>query len=309
MTTHLFTHKDCLFHDTGPGHPEMADRLRSVLHHLDEDEFAALIRHEASRGTRELLELVHDPDYLDEIERKAPKTGIIQLDPDTFMSPGSIGAALRGVGAVRDAIDLVMSEPGSNAFCAIRPPGHHAEKDRAMGFCLYNNVAIGAVHARQAHGLDRVAVIDFDVHHGNGTQALFEQDAGLFYGSTHQAAPFYPGTGHVSETGVGNVVNAPLPAGAGSAEFRAAMEKVVLPALDAFQPELLIISAGFDAHHRDPRADIDLDVSDFEWITRKLMDSAERHCRGRIVSVLEGGYDLVGLGESAQIHVKTLLGA
>ncbi|MBL4739739.1 MAG: histone deacetylase family protein [Sneathiella sp.] len=309
MTTHLFTHRDCLFHDNGPNHPERADRLRSVLHRLEEDHFSAVKRHEASLGTQDLLLLAHTPEYLEAIEKAAPRSGIIQLDPDTFMSPGTIQAALRSVGAVRDAIDLVMSEPGSNAFCAIRPPGHHAEADKAMGFCIYNSVAIGALYARQKFNLSRVAVIDFDVHHGNGTQAIFETEPGLFYGSTHQEAPFYPGTGRSSETGVGNIVNAPLKAGAGTKEFKVAMMDIVLPALENFNPELLLISAGFDAHASDPRADLNLQKEDYIWITEKLIRIADQCCDGRIVSAMEGGYDLVGLAESSEVHVKALLDA
>lgn len=309
MSTHLFTHRDCLFHDNGPNHPERADRLRSVLHRLEEDDFKEIKRHDASMGTRELLLLAHTAEYLDMIENAAPQSGIIQLDPDTFMSPGSIQAALRSVGAVRDAIDLVMTVSNSNAYCAIRPPGHHAETDKAMGFCLYNNVAIGALYALETLKLKRVAVIDFDVHHGNGTQAIFENDDRLFYGSTHQEAPFYPGTGHSSEKGIGNIVNAPLTAGDGATEFRAAMKNIVLPALEEFAPELLIISAGFDAHSRDPRADINLEKEDYIWITKELLKIANRCCHGRVVSVMEGGYDLVGLAESSEAHVKALLDA
>ncbi|MEH6401735.1 MAG: histone deacetylase family protein [Sneathiella sp.] len=307
MSTHLFTHRDCLFHDNGPNHPEKSDRLRSVLHRLEEDHFSALIRHEASLGTQDLLLLAHTPDYLESIEKAAPRSGVIQLDPDTFMSPGTIQAALRCVGAVKDAIDLVMTEPGNNAYCATRPPGHHAEADKAMGFCIYNNVAIGALYARQKFNLSRVAVIDFDVHHGNGTQAIFKADSNLFYGSTHQEAPFYPNTGHATEKGVGNIVNAPLPAGAGTKEFKAAMRDIILPALETFNPELLLISAGFDAHTNDPRADLNLAKEDYIWITKELVKIADRCCDGRIVSVMEGGYDLVGLAESSEAHVKALL--
>jgi len=309
MSTHLFTHRDCLFHDNGPNHPERADRLRSVLHRFEEDHFSSITHHEASLGTRDLLLLAHTPDYLDAIEKAAPRSGVIQLDPDTFMSPGTIQAALRSVGAVRDAVDLVMSKMNSNAYCAIRPPGHHAEADKAMGFCIYNSVAIGALYARKEFNLSRVAVIDFDVHHGNGTQAIFEANSNLFYGSTHQEAPFYPGTGHLSETGVGNIVNAPLKAGAGAEEFKAAMRDTVLPALENFDPELLLISAGFDAHVSDPRADLNLEKEDYYWVTRELIKIANRCCTGRIVSVMEGGYDLVGLAESSEAHVKALLDA
>ncbi len=308
MTTHLFTHKDCLFHDAGPGHPEMADRLRMVLHRFEEEAFDALIRHEASLVPTERLELVHTPDYVEAVLKAVPAVGIIQLDYDTFMSPGSRNAALRAAGAVCDAVDAVVGETDTNAFCAIRPPGHHAEQATAMGFCLFNNVAVGALYAREKYGVQKIAVMDFDVHHGNGTQAMFEKDPDLLYISTHQEAPFYPGTGHAHETGIkGNIVNIPLPSGAGSSEFQSAMEENVFPALDQFSPDLLFISAGFDAHHRDERANMNLDKEDYRWATEKLMAVAAKHCGGRVISVLEGGYDLVGLAESVEIHVKTLL--
>jgi len=309
MVTHLFTHRDCLFHDTGYEHPEKSDRLRMVWQYLEEDEFEAIVRHDASMGTTDLLELAHTPDHIDYIKSKRPDSGIVQLDPDTFMSPGSYDAAMRGVGAARDAVDLVMTQPGTNAFCAIRPPGHHAEADRAMGFCLFNNVAIAAKYAQQKYGITRIAVVDFDVHHGNGTQAIFEDEATLFYGSTHQEAPFYPGTGHRHETGAGNIFNSPLPEGSGGAEFKIAMERDILPALVAFDPELLIISAGFDAHHQDPRAGLNWTEEDYIWISNKLIKIAEQSCSGRVISVLEGGYDLVGLAQSAAVHVKALLDA
>ncbi|MCR9212103.1 MAG: histone deacetylase family protein [Proteobacteria bacterium] len=306
MTTFLFTHRDCLFHDTGDGHPERADRLRSVLHRLDLDKYPELQREEAPLAERQTLELAHTAAYLDHVDVMAPAQGIVALDPDTKMSPGSKSAALRGAGATCAAIDRVMTEIGSNAFCAIRPPGHHAEADRAMGFCLYNNVVIGAHYARKQYGIQRVAVIDFDVHHGNGTQSMFETDPDLFYGSTHQA-PYYPGTGAASETGTGNIFNVPLKAGDGWIQFKAAMEEVILPALKRFDPELLLISAGFDAHVKDPLADINLETEDYTWITDQLMDIADTHCEGRLVSLLEGGYDLDGLSEGVGAHVNSLL--
>jgi len=306
MTTYLFTHRDCLFHDAGTGHPERADRLRSVLHRLDLEKFPDLQREEAPLAEREVLALAHTTAYLDLIDANAPMEGIISLDPDTKMSPGSKSAAFRGVGAVCAAIDKVMKAEGTNAFCAIRPPGHHAEADRAMGFCIYNNVAIGALYARQKYGIKRVAVIDFDVHHGNGTQSIFENDPDLFYGSTHQA-PYYPGTGAADEIGVGNIFNVPLAAGDGWLKFKAAMEEVILPALENFSPELLLISAGFDAHEKDPLADINLSGEDYAWITKELMRIADKHCAGRVVSALEGGYDLDGLSDGVDAHVKALL--
>jgi acetoin utilization deacetylase AcuC-like enzyme len=230
------------------------------------------------------------------------------LDGDTSLSPGSGEAALRAAGAVAAAVDAVAAGESANAFCAVRPPGHHAEPATAMGFCLFNNVAVGAHQARSAHGLRRIAVMDFDVHHGNGTQAMFERDPELFYASTHQM-PLYPGTGSVGETGCGNICNAPLPPNAGSAEFRAAMSRRVLPALVAFAPDMLLISAGFDAHRADPLANLRLEEADYAWATDELLDLAARHCGGRVVSTLEGGYDLDALAASAAAHVGRLMAA
>ncbi|TNE34429.1 MAG: histone deacetylase family protein [Alphaproteobacteria bacterium] len=306
MTTYLFTHRDCLFHDTGEGHPERADRLRAVQHQLDLEKFPDLDRREAPLATRAALARAHRESYLDELEAKAPSAGIIALDPDTRMSPGSMEAALRAAGGVIAAIDAVMEHENDTAFCASRPPGHHAESDKAMGFCLFNNAAVGAYHVRETYGLRRVAVVDFDVHHGNGTQEIFAHDAGLFYGSSHQA-PFYPGTGAANERGVGNIVNVPLREGDGSAEFRACWRDILLPGLERFDPEFLIISAGFDAHEKDPLAGIRLVQDDYRWITEELMKIADRYCKGRVVSVLEGGYDLEGLAEGVDAHVKALL--
>jgi acetoin utilization deacetylase AcuC-like enzyme len=308
MTTYLYTHRDCLFHDTGTGHPERSDRLRAVLHQLDPEKFPDLVRRDAPLAARETIALAHTDAYLDHIEKTAPEAGIIFLDPDTTMSPGSKAAAFRAAGAVCAAIDAVMEQEDSNAFCAIRPPGHHAEADHAMGFCLFNNIAVGAFYARKRYGLDRVAVIDFDVHHGNGTQSVFQADPGFFYGSTHQAS-HYPGTGAAGERGVGNIFNVPLAAGAGSRQFRAAYTDIILPALEAFRPELLLVSAGFDAHEKDPLADINLTIEDFTWISRELMKVADTHAHGRLVSVLEGGYDLDALAEGADALVKALLRA
>ncbi|MFT6556895.1 histone deacetylase family protein [Sneathiella sp.] len=309
MATHLFTHRDCLFHDAGPGHPEKADRLRMVLNRLEGEAFSGLVEHNASKASRKILELAHTDKYLDSIDASVPKSGIVQLDPDTFMSPGSKDAALRAVGAVCDAVDLVLTEKKTNAFCAIRPPGHHAEPDVAMGFCLYSNVAIGALYAREKFGLQKIAVVDFDVHHGNGTQAVFESEENLLYISTHQEAPFYPGTGHASEKGKGNILNIPLPSGAGSGEFKKAMTEQVFPALKAFGPELIFISAGFDAHVKDERANMNLTEADYDWVSKHLVEIAAQCCDGRLISVLEGGYDLVALADCAEIHVKALLEA
>ncbi len=309
MTVHLFTHRDCLFHDNGKDHPEKADRLRMVWHYLEEEGFEDVVKHEASLAEEDLLKLAHTSEYVQYIKDQRPASGIVQLDPDTFMSPGSYDAALRAVGAVRDAVDFVMSGNGKIAFCAARPPGHHAEQDKAMGFCLFNQIAIGSIYAHQKYDLPKIAVMDFDVHHGNGTQAIFAPHPHLFYASTHQEAPFYPGTGHAHETGSGNILNAPLPEGSDGTLFRQKMEELILPALNEFAPDLLFISAGFDAHHADPRAGLNWNEADYQWATEKLIEIARKHTDGKIISVMEGGYDLVGLAQSAQIHVKTLLAA
>jgi acetoin utilization deacetylase AcuC-like enzyme len=240
--------------------------------------------------------------------RAAPKAGRVGIDADTVLSPASGAAALRAAGAVVAAVDAVAVREANNAFCAVRPPGHHAEPGRAMGFCLFNNIAVGAQRARAAHNLHRIAVVDFDVHHGNGTQAAFKADDGLFYASTHQS-PLYPGTGSASETGVGNIVNVPLRPMAGSSQFRAAMRERILPALEAFRPEFMLISAGFDAHRSDPLAQLLLDEEDYAWITERLLDIASRHAGGRLVSALEGGYDLPALGASVAAHIRVLMSA
>ncbi len=306
MTTLLYTHEACHGHDTAPGHPERSARLRAVLDALQGREFSLLERREAPLIGPEELTRVHPQPYVDRVLAAIPASGYARLDPDTVISPGSGEAAFRAAGAVRAAVDAVVAGEASNAFCAVRPPGHHAEPYRAMGFCLFNNVAIGALHARAAHGLERVAVVDFDVHHGNGTQAAFETDARLFYASTHQM-PLFPGTGSRNERGVGNIVNAPLPPGATGDDFRHAMLERVLPALEEFRPDMLLISAGFDAHSADPLASLHLVAEDFAWVTEKLLELAARHCHGRVVSVLEGGYDLESLAASVAAHVRVLM--
>lgn len=309
MTTAIFTHPDFALHDTGPGHPESPERIAVVWRMLDREEFRALPRFEAPEASVEQLAWVHERRYVEAVLGAVPADGYTRLDPDTVLSPGSRGAILRAAGAVGAAVDSVLDGSATNAFCAVRPCGHHAEPARAMGFCVFNNVAVGAEQARKRHGLTRVAVVDYDVHHGNGTQAMFWDDPDLFFASTHQA-PLYPGTGGMSESGVaGNIVNAPLPPYSGTAEFREAMERLILPALDAFQPELLLISAGFDAHSRDPLAQLNLTNADFEWATRKLVDAADRLCGGRLVSVLEGGYDGAGLEEGCAAHLRALMRA
>jgi acetoin utilization deacetylase AcuC-like enzyme len=308
MTTLLFSHDACLGHDPGSFHPESPDRLRAVLEALSSEAFAGLDRRIAPRGDFEDIGRVHPRDYIEAVLAAVPASGHAGLDADTILSPGSGEAALRAVGAVCAAVDAVMAGEGTNAFCAVRPPGHHAEPTRPMGFCLFNNVAIAAQRAREVHGLERAAVIDFDVHHGNGTQATFEENPHLFYASTHQS-PLYPGTGARGETGVGNIVNVPLRPMSGTVQFQQAFNEFILPALDDFGPDFVFISAGFDAHRRDPLAQLDLVEEDYAWVTERLAGIAARHCSGRLVSVLEGGYDLGALGASAAAHVRALMSA
>jgi len=306
MTTHLYTHPACLEHDPGRGHPESPERLRAVLAALEGPDFARLERREAPAASLDDIDRVHPRAFAERLLAAVPQEGHAGIDADTVMSPASGEAALRAAGAVIAAVDAVVAGEADNAFCAVRPPGHHAEPLRPMGFCLFNNAAIGALRARDVHGCARVAVVDFDVHHGNGTQARFAEDPTLFYASTHQY-PLYPGTGAASETGVGNIVNVPLPPMAGSQQFRLGMTRTVLPALDQFRPEMLLISAGFDAHKRDPLAQLQLDEADYVWATEQLLAIAGRHARGRVVSTLEGGYDLHALGASAAAHVRVLM--
>ena len=308
MTTLLYTHPACLEHDPGDFHPESPARVRAVLAALAGPEFAGLQRREAPEATLDDLLRVHSRAHVERLLAAVPKSGHAAIDADTVMSPRSGEAALRTAGAVVAAVDAVMAGEADNAFCAVRPPGHHAEPRRSMGFCLFNSVAIGAQRARDVHGAARVAVVDFDVHHGNGTQAAFEADESLFYASTHQS-PLYPGTGGAGETGVGNIVNVPLRPMSGSGQFRQGVARHVLPALDAFAPELVLISAGFDAHRRDPLAQLLLEEADYTWVTEQLLDVARRHARGRVVSTLEGGYDLQALAESAAAHVRVLMAA
>ncbi len=310
MSVALFTHPACLEHDTGPWHPECADRLRAVLRALEAPEFADLLREQAPRATRAEIERVHPPDYAEAILSILPPEGEpVGLDADTLMSAGSAEAALRAAGGAIAAVDAVMEGWARAAFAAVRPPGHHAEPRAAMGFCLFSNAAIAALHARERWGLARVAVVDFDVHHGNGTQAVFANNPDLFYASSHQH-PAYPGTGRAEEHGIaGNIVNVPLPPGSDGAAFRRAWDERILPALADFAPELLIISAGFDAHKADPLAHLRLETSDFAWITARLVEQADASAGGRIVSVLEGGYDLPALAASAAAHVRVLMRA
>jgi len=279
-----------------------------VLKALSGPEFADLQRREAPLATTEQLQRAHPPRYVEAVLEAFPTEGYVQLDGDTIISPGSKEAALRAAGALVAATDAVMGGEAGNAFCAVRPPGHHAEPMRPMGFCLFNNVVVAARHARARHGITRVAVMDFDVHHGNGTETQAMADADLFYASTHQS-PLYPGSGMHNHAGHPNIVNAPLPPRSGSAEFRAAMSEKVLPAMRAFAPELVVISAGFDAHHADPLAELKLTEDDFGWATEQLLQVAREHAGGRLVSALEGGYDLDALALSAQAHVRALMAA
>ena len=303
----LYTHPACLQHDPGPGHAEQPARLRAVLQALDRDHFSAIDRVEAPRATREQLRRVHDELHIEHIFSSSPAEGdTCRLDPDTVMSAGSLEAALRGAGAAVAAVDAVLGGTTRRAFCAVRPPGHHATASQAMGFCLFNNLAVAAAHALAAHGLKRVAIADFDVHHGNGTQAIFEHEPRVMFVSSHQS-PLYPGTGGEDEHGVGNIINGVLSPGAGSHEFRELWDGMLLPQLDAFKPQLLLISAGFDAHASDPLADIRLGRDDYAWITDRLVALARKHADGRIVSSLEGGYDLAALASSARAHVQALM--
>ncbi len=309
MSTLLLTHPACVEHDPGSHHPESPARLRAVADALADPAFDALLRREAPRATREQLERVHPAGYVDFVLSSIPAEGHAAIDADTSVSSGSGEAALRAAGALCAAVDAVVAGEAVNAFCAVRPPGHHAEPDRPMGFCLFSNAAIGASHARAVHRLARVAVVDFDVHHGNGTQAAFWDEQDLLFASTHQS-PLYPGTGSAGERGAhNNVLNVPLAPGSGSEAFRQAMGERVLPRLAAFEPQLILISAGFDAHRDDPLAGLNFDESDFAWATEEICRIADHACRGRVVSTLEGGYDLTALARSAAAHVSALMAA
>jgi acetoin utilization deacetylase AcuC-like enzyme len=309
LTTVLLTHAAGLDHDMGDGHPERPDRLKAVLKALSGDKFSALQRTKAPKAAKDDICRVHPVAYFDALESAAPASGLLRLDGDTAMNAGTWEAACRAAGAACQAVKLVMDGAASNAFSAMRPPGHHAETSVPMGFCFFNNAAIAARNAQAVFGAERVAIMDFDVHHGNGTQEIFWSDPSVLYSSTHQM-PLYPGTGAKGETGEhDSVVNAPLRAGDGGDAFAEAMRTVILPRIDRFKPDLLIISAGFDAHKRDPLAQLNLTEDDFAWATGELMELAARHCKGRTVSLLEGGYDLEGLSRSVAAHVTALMGA
>ena len=305
MTTAFITHPDCLKHEMGPHHPECPARLQAVYEAFEQSGLMARLRQvEAPLATREQLSSVHAPDYVDAIFESAPKHDYTALDPDTSMNPYSLAAARRAAGAVIKAVDLVMSGEIANAFCAVRPCGHHATYDRSMGFCIFNNVAVGAVYALEMHRLDRVAILDFDVHHGNGTEDIFKDDERVMLCSSFQH-PYYPGTG--ADSANAHIVPTPLPARTGGAKFRAAIERTWFPALERFKPELVIISAGFDAHADDPLAYLELLEDDYTWITQRIRELADSHAQGRIVSALEGGYNLGALGRSAVAHVQALV--
>jgi len=308
MSTLLLSHSACLQHLMPAGHPERPDRLRAIERALEDEKFQTLAREQAPLAPLEIVALCHPMDYVEAIRNASPEErSMVRLDADTSMSSGSYEAALRAVGGGMRAVDEVMTGKVANAFVAVRPPGHHAETARPMGFCLFNNAAITARYAQKKHGAERVAIVDFDVHHGNGSQEIFWSDKTVMYCSTHEM-PLYPGTGAVSERGEFNtIVNAPLRAGDGGDAFRVAFESAILPRLRAFKPDLVVISAGFDAHTRDPLANLNLVEADYTWVTQKLMEIADQSANGRIVSLLEGGYDLQGLSRSVAAHVTALM--
>jgi len=307
MTTLLLSHPACLDHLNPMGHPERPDRIRAIERALEHEKFQGLAREQAPMASLEMIALAHPLDYVEQVREAAPKEGMVRLDADTTMSPGTFEAVMRAAGGAVQAVDEVMTGKVANAFVATRPPGHHAETATPMGFCLFNNAAVAARHAQKQHGAERVAIVDFDVHHGNGSQDIFWNDATVMYCSTHQM-PLYPGTGAVSERGTNNtIVNAPLRPGDGGDEFREAMETVILPRLEGFAPDLVIISAGFDAHMRDPLANLNFLERDYTWVTQKLMELADHRAKGRVVSLLEGGYDLEGLSRSVAAHVTALM--
>lgn len=309
MSMLYYHHADFLEHDTGPGHPECPNRLRVIASALSEPLFDGLVRLEAPipADIEQKLALIHSPDMIDRVLNNIPEQGLVNFDADTAASPGSKQAALRAVGAVCDAVNRIFSGQADQAFCAIRPPGHHAMPNYPMGFCLFNNIAIAAEYARRHYQLQRVAIVDFDVHHGNGTQAAFQRQAKVLYASSHQW-PHYPGSGKASETGVGNIVNVPLPAGTDGKLFREKYRDIILPAVEHFQPELLLISAGFDAHRDDPLASLCLDEEDYFWLGVELAKIAETCCQGRIIACLEGGYHLPALAASVAAHIAGLAG-
>ncbi|MHC2089636.1 histone deacetylase family protein [Methylobacterium sp. WCS2018Hpa-22] len=307
--TALFHHAAAFEHRTPHGHPERPERMKAVQEALGTADFSGLDRRAPEAAALESVFLAHPEEWVRAILRSVPSEGLAHLDSDTVLSPGTMDCVLRGVGAAVQGVDLVMTGAARNAFSAMRPPGHHAERTKAMGFCVFNNAAIAALHARKVHGAERVAIVDWDVHHGNGTQDIVWSDPSVLFCSTHQM-PLYPGSGAVSEEGEhGTIVNAPLKPFADGDAFKEAMRSRILTRLEAFKPDLIVISAGFDAHWRDPLANLMLEAEDFAWATSQVMEIADRTCDGRIVSLLEGGYDLKGLGDSVAAHVSVLMGA
>lgn len=305
MSTLIIQHDECLQHNPGPKHPESPQRLKAVLSGLET--LKGLQKLPAPRATVEQITRAHPAEFWAGLVADEPTEGHVALDPDTFLNHGSIDAALRASGAICFAVDQILADKALRAFCAVRPPGHHSEAETAMGFCLLNHVAIGALQALENPTINKVAIIDFDVHHGNGTQAIFEQNPAVMYVSSHQA-PLYPGTGHIEETGVGNILNLPLAAGDGSDAFRNAWGRLGLPAIHSFEPDLILISAGFDAHERDPLAQLEVQDRDYRWITEEIADLSTDSSKGRIISILEGGYDLQALASASNAHVSGLLG-
>ena len=306
MSLLFYTHPVALLHEAGLGHPESPLRLKAILKALQESEPPGLVRREAPVASLGQIQRVHPERYTTRILASVPREGFVRVDADTVLNPHSGEAALRAAGAACAAVDAVMAGESKAAFCAMRPPGHHAESMEAMGFCVFNTVAVAALQARVAHKLSRLAIFDFDVHHGNGTQAIFYDDPDTLYISTHQA-PLYPGTGLLQERGIkGNILNRPLPPGTGGAAWRRVVERDVLPTIDGWRPQMIFISAGFDAHADDPLASMALVEEDFAWVTRELLLLADRHCDSRIVSVLEGGYDPPALARSVMAHLQEL---
>ncbi|WP_020186071.1 histone deacetylase family protein [Methylopila sp. 73B] len=306
MSTLYVSHPAFADHLTPPGHPERPERMRAVEQALEAETFQALARIEAPLAEAAVATLAHPEAFVEALDRIRPREGSVRIDGDTVMSVGTWEALLRGLGAVTHAVDEVMGGRAQNAFCGIRPPGHHAEQTTAMGFCFFNFVVCAARHAQKKFGAQKVAIVDFDVHHGNGTQAIVWDDPSIMYASTHQM-PLFPGTGARSETGVGNIVNCPMRAGDGGDKFREAFDDAIIPSLKTFSPDLIVISAGFDAHKRDPLGGLWLVEEDYSWMTKRLMEVADSHAGGRVVSVLEGGYDLQGLGQSTAAHVRALM--
>ncbi|MBN9305430.1 MAG: acetoin utilization protein [Devosia sp. 67-54] len=306
MASLLVSQRNFASHQTPPGHPERPDRIRAIEEALSAPEFAGLVRRDAVAGDLSLADLVHAPGHIQRLAQIRPAEGMAQIDEDTFISSGSLDAVATALGGGLLALEAVALGEAENAFCAVRPPGHHAERERPMGFCLINTVAVVAREAQRKFGAERVAIVDFDVHHGNGTQDIFYNDGSVFYGSTHQM-PLFPGSGARDERGVGNICNAPLAARTGKDEMQAAYGGIILPALEAFAPDFLLISAGFDADYRDPLAQLNWRPEDFAWLTLKLREIADRRCGGRIVSLLEGGYDRQGLATGVAAHVTALM--